>query len=250
MSMAESIADVSRKLPPTPRDWQAYCLVKIQLQTTRETAEQLHISQTRVCQLIERVVEFLNDVAPGDESPEARSRRVYIAESVAAERVDHLYGQALRSFQASVGPQAIVRETPSDFGPPRTSTTIRTSAGDVRMLAAAARLALIGGKLPVNTLLPMLPDEIADEIDSEEETSPPVEDCSDLRAEPAVAMTHPQPATGSTETPATSCDTEPVTESLRKITAARPVQERADKRERAILPPHQQRQREAFFNPA
>src|SRR6187397_984708 len=87
-----------RKLPPGPRDWLAYRLVKVQQLTTREAAKQLGISQTRVCQLIDRVVEYMTDVAPGCESPEARGRRLYIAESVAAERIDFLFGQVCEGY--------------------------------------------------------------------------------------------------------------------------------------------------------
>lgn len=66
-------AQPSPSLPSPPRDWQAYRLVKVQLLSTRAAAEQLGISQTRVCQLLERVEEYLFEIAPGEETPAARA---------------------------------------------------------------------------------------------------------------------------------------------------------------------------------
>jgi hypothetical protein len=237
--MSNSIDD-PQKLPPSPRDWLAYRLVKIQQLTTRAAAEQLGISQTRVCQLIERVVEFMTDVAPGAESPEARARRVYIAESVGAERIDHLYGQALGNFQGSVGTQMIVRETASDYGPPKTSSITKPSAGDGRMLTTAARLAAMGAKLPVNTLVPLQPDEV----------DPPVEDCSTADAEQSVTATCQHGPSDSTVAASKTCEAAAVAELLQKVIDSRPVQDRTCVAELTDLPPRKQRQREAFFNQA
>ncbi len=64
---------VSARLPPGPRDWHAYRLVKVEQRTTREAAAELKISQTRVCQLIARVVEYLAEVAPGAERSTTRA---------------------------------------------------------------------------------------------------------------------------------------------------------------------------------
>lgn len=102
----------TRLLPPSGRDFEAYRLVQCEEKSTREAAAELGISQTLVRRLVDRVADFLAEVAPGDGDEVGRKQRLYVAEQVASERVDHLYGEALRGFRASKGMQTIVREDP------------------------------------------------------------------------------------------------------------------------------------------
>ncbi|QDU27720.1 hypothetical protein ETAA8_28100 [Anatilimnocola aggregata] len=56
------VADL--KVPPSERDFQAFRLIKVEQRTTRAVAELLGILQTRVCQIVQRVLEFLIETAP------------------------------------------------------------------------------------------------------------------------------------------------------------------------------------------
>jgi hypothetical protein len=225
------------KLPPGQRDWFAYRLVKVEELTTREAAKQLRISQTRVCQLIGRVVEYMTDVAPGNETPEARGRRLFIAENVAAERIDYLYRRVCDSYRQSIGPQTIVRETTSDIGLPKSTKTIKHSTGDGRLAMAAARLAQLSGKTPANCLLPQLPDdfeeagedigdddyEVADEM-ANETSAPPVEGCSRNSSEQALTATAELPARRAKALLEMTSVADPELAAMLKFLESRPVQ--------------------------
>ena len=54
--------ETTNALPPAARDFEAYRLVKVERKSTREAAKLLRISQTRVCQVVARVAEYMVDV--------------------------------------------------------------------------------------------------------------------------------------------------------------------------------------------
>ena len=231
-------------VPPGPRDWLAYRLVKVQQLTTREAAKELGISQTRVCQLIDRVVEYMTDVAPGCESPEARGRRLYIAESVAAERIDFLFGQVCEGYRKSIGEQKIVRETATDFGSPKTSTVIKHCTGDGRLAIAAARLATLGGKLPVNTFIATLPADLPEDFSEDDH---PVEGCSRTAREQAVTANESSPEIVASDVAVDGCKLDAVGEQMLKVLNSRPVQRPERDELKRGLPLEKQLRRHAFL---
>lgn len=180
-------------LPPTWRDFEAYRLVKIERRSTRGAARELHLSQTRVCQLVSRVAEFLIETAPAVDDEVQRKKQLYVAEQVAAERLDHLQKEAMAGFNRS---REAVRVIGNSMAP----------GGDVRFLSLAARLSVMAAKLPAPKLCDVLfapefaaEDEAAwaeeealrgqqdrdDEDDEEDDLDsefPPEEDCSTLAA--------------------------------------------------------------------
>ncbi len=174
------------QLPPSGRDFEVYRLVKVEQRSTRAVAETMALSQTRVCQLLERVGAFLTDVAPAAEVEERRGQRLHVAEQVAAERIDYLYSRAVRDYRQSKGEEKTVREVENGMRPKVTITTTRKSHGDGRLLMTAAKLVKLSAKLP----LPMLgiggqmeaedlqAEDLAASVISSEEASPPEEDCS------------------------------------------------------------------------
>jgi hypothetical protein len=152
------------RLPPSGRDFEAYQRVTIELQSTRQVARELKISQTRVCQIVVRVGEYLLQVAPASVSAEDRGRQVYLAQQIAAEQVQFFLRQALDGFERSIGKQTVVREV-NAFGKPKTTvSTTKINHGDCRFLNQAARFALLGAKLPAPNLAGLLPEEADEDL--------------------------------------------------------------------------------------
>ena len=142
-------------LPPSWRDFEAYRLVKIEQISTREAAKTLGISQTRICQVIERVAAFLVQMAPTTIAAEERPRMLYLAEQLAAERIDHLHSQAMASWQESKRPVTTIREVATAVNR-NAITTTRSSCGDTRYLMVACRLSERAITLPVATFFSAL----------------------------------------------------------------------------------------------
>ena len=78
----------SRKLPPADRDFEIYEAVHVQNQSTWLLADRHHISQTRVRQIIRRVVEWLGEVIP-PQTKVAKEQEVRLAREIAADRFQH-----------------------------------------------------------------------------------------------------------------------------------------------------------------
>src|SRR5437773_2101567 len=85
--MSESLQP-SRKLPPSERDFEIYEAVHIQHQSTWLLADRHHLSQTRVRQIIRRVVEWLGEVLP-PQAKVAKEQELYLARQIAADRFQH-----------------------------------------------------------------------------------------------------------------------------------------------------------------
>jgi len=149
-------------LPPSWRDFEAYRLVKVEHQSTREAAKTLRISQTRICQVIERVAAYLVQIAPAAMAEEQRPQMLYLAEQLAAERVNYLYGAAVESYRESSRPVKTVREVTTAVNR-NVVTTTRSSCGDPRYLLVACRLAERAVGLPAPTLFNTLRAEAVDD---------------------------------------------------------------------------------------
>jgi hypothetical protein len=134
-----------RELPPTGREFDVYRLVSVEGRTTREVAAAFSISQTRVVQLRNRVMEWMGRHVPP--LPELTSeQRLKVAETLAFEQLQFLYEQAVGSWRASKGTEHSTRLVGTD--PDDQVTIIRQSYGDVRYLAQAARISRAIAKQP------------------------------------------------------------------------------------------------------
>lgn len=163
------------KATPSSRDFQIYRLVKLEQRSTRATAEEMQLSQTRVCQIVSRVAEFLLEATPGADDEVQQRKQVQLAEQIAAERIEHLQRQAMQGFYGNV--------EPSDRESSESSNHHRPFAGDPRLLVVAARLALLAARLPAPRLDNlMFAEEICAECEAgDQEVShenPPAGDCS------------------------------------------------------------------------
>jgi hypothetical protein len=86
-------------LPPTERDAKIYRLIVNDGVSTREAAAASGVSQTRVRQIVQRVVRWLAETLPaehGDISPEAALR---LAQCMAAERYQMFYSEAMNGWR-------------------------------------------------------------------------------------------------------------------------------------------------------
>ena len=143
----------------------------------------MQISQSRVCQIAEKVGQYLTSVAPTKDDQQ-RDKQLAVAEQVAALRVDFLYGAAVRGWRDSQGTQTTTRELISATKTAVTVKTTRNSPGDSRYLLLAARLAMMAARLPaacLELLVGRNGDESDLEGDDECETAAvysPIGDCS------------------------------------------------------------------------
>lgn len=151
--------------PPSSRDFEAYRLVKVERKSTRAVSKLLRISQTRVCQVIDRVGEYLVAVTE-PETDARREKQLAVAKQVAAAEIGHCKEQALRSYHRSCGKVQTVREVQNPEGQITRVTTTRENFGETRYLTTVARLAMIGGNLPTCTL-PIAVRRTSDEIQAD-----------------------------------------------------------------------------------
>lgn len=121
-------------LPPSERDWALYHAVRVQQWPTRAAAIGFEMSQTRVCQIVQRTAAFIAQ-SMSVPSKEEEARQLVAGKQLAADRLDFLYGQAMNCFRHSQE-----AKNGCDKG--------RRNYGDVRYLHTAARLALIASTLP------------------------------------------------------------------------------------------------------
>jgi len=89
------------QIPPSQRDFEIYRFVKIERHSTRQAAKEFNLSQTRVRQVIEAIIEYLVESVPLDDEGK-RVDRLQVAEQLAREQLDFLYGQAITWWHQSV----------------------------------------------------------------------------------------------------------------------------------------------------
>lgn len=132
---------------PSERDWAVYRNVRVEAWSTRTTAQEFGISQTRVCQIVKEVGAFLWEAAPvRPDDDEGRAR--YVATQLAAERIDFLYNEAVSCYYHS---KCVTKVTRRSDGK-ETSELIRTNPGEMRYLNAAGKLLQLALKLPPTQL--------------------------------------------------------------------------------------------------
>ena len=127
------------------------------------------LSQTRVVQLRDRVLDWMAAELPRLETAPPE-QRLAVAEYLAVERMEFLYGTSLAAWRQSQSPETVERRSGVTGD---ASTTVRTSHGNVRYLQQAMRVAKEMAKFAVRPLM-----MAADEDEDVEESHPLEEDCS------------------------------------------------------------------------
>ena len=96
--MVSSIFADKVQLPPSERDFQVYQRVVMEGVSTRQAAGEVKLSQTRVRQLVQRVSQWLTEVLP-PRTESADEAHLNLARHVAADRLQFLYGEAMRGWK-------------------------------------------------------------------------------------------------------------------------------------------------------
>jgi hypothetical protein len=91
-------------LPPSERDFEIFFAVAFYSVSTRRAAEQHHISQTRVRQIVALVGDWVADNLP-DWGEADLKKQVRLAQHIAANRLEHLYEQAMNYWNAEGDPK-------------------------------------------------------------------------------------------------------------------------------------------------
>jgi hypothetical protein len=123
-SADQPTATASRKLPPTERDFEIYEAVHVCNCSTWSQARKHQISQTRVRQVIRRVVEWLGEVLP-PQAKVAREQEVHLARQIAADRFQRQLEEATTFWNQT-------RE-------------MKYAGLRIRLTTAQARLGVVGG---------------------------------------------------------------------------------------------------------
>jgi hypothetical protein len=175
---------------PSEKAFEVFHLVEVVGLSTRQAAQEVGLSQTRVIQLRDAVEDWLAS-RPSRHERFTRQQRLRITEYTANARLDHLYSQALTSWHASQG-REYVQYGNSDG---KTRTIVRHCHGKVMYLNAAMRVVAAQAKLAV-TLAKAAEEKRsgkpvnAAEGESQEQVAavtaatPSEEDCSPAAAQP------------------------------------------------------------------
>jgi hypothetical protein len=217
---------------PSERDWALYQAVRVEQWPTRAAATGFGISQTRVCQIVQRTAAFVAQAVTVP-SKEEEAQQLAAGKQLAADRIDYLYGQAMSCFRYSQGKD-------------NSCSTGRRSYGDMRYLQTAARLALIASTLPQpRPAWPgTLEDEPASEPKQERDSAPSsqaAETCSAAPVEQPAELVAEAIATTATAAAIMSCVVQSRGEAPAQSTAARPVQKGSGNKAKAAS------RREEFF---
>ena len=143
---------VSFKLPPSGRDFEVYHTVIVGGKSTREAAEQFRLSQTRICQIVERMRAWQAEVLPA-ECPLPEEGCLRLAQNIAVERINHLYCEVMTAWRKSQGPLTQTRVSAYNE-----ATTTKSSFGDPKYVLVAMRLSKAAAELGVTGGL-AIPDE-------------------------------------------------------------------------------------------
>lgn len=185
--VTQTTRETTSKLPPSSRDFEAYRLVNVEKKSTRAVSKLLRISQTRVCQVIARVGEYLVDVTePASET--RREKQLAVAQQVAAAEINYCKQQAMRSYRRSCGAVRTVREVQDASGQITRVTTTRENFGETRYLTAVARLAVLGSTLATCTM-PISARRSMDEMQADADSSSDNEVVEAEIVEPVAATT-------------------------------------------------------------
>src|SRR5262245_55666891 len=98
--MSPDDSPLPRRLPPSARDFFIYQRVVIDLASTRQAAQDAGISQTRVRQLVRRVIDWLADTLPG-ETEATSAAYLRVAQHLAADRLEHIYQNTARKWETT-----------------------------------------------------------------------------------------------------------------------------------------------------
>jgi hypothetical protein len=95
---------VSLKLPPSGRDFLVYQRLVVDGASTRTVAEEVRISQTRVRQIVLRVMQWLVETLPAD-TELSEAAKLCLGQHIAADRLERFYVEANRAWTETTQPK-------------------------------------------------------------------------------------------------------------------------------------------------
>src|SRR5687768_14185974 len=120
---------------PAERDLEVYRLVAVEGRSTHAVADLFRISQTRVCQLIERVLGWMAEVLPKAAEGLPEESRLQLAQQISIARLDYLYGEAVAAWKASQqGDTWSSQQRRTPTGGMVEVQTVRREQGNIRYL--------------------------------------------------------------------------------------------------------------------
>jgi hypothetical protein len=88
-----------RRRPPSERDANVFRMVVVDGTPTREAARAAGVSQTRVRQIVARVVRWLAETLPAEAKEIAPEQALLLAQHTAAARLERFYGDAMHGWR-------------------------------------------------------------------------------------------------------------------------------------------------------
>jgi hypothetical protein len=171
-----AIAPQVKVAEPTPRDWLLYRAVAIDGLGTHAAAAQYQTTTVGAWQARRTVEAWL---AASERRPFTPEQERRLAEDLAVERLEYLYGQAMEAWRQSDENRFSTRTLASGD----TITTERRSK--VTFLSAAARIAIAIGQFRLRCQV--IASRMKQPQQADTEPNPPVRDCSPSAAIPAAA---------------------------------------------------------------
>jgi hypothetical protein len=240
---------ISLPLPPSARDFQIYQRLLLDAVSTRQVAADFSLSQTRVRQIAQRVALWLaQSLTPSSEATDAAYLR--LAQHIAADRLQMLYGQAMQGWRATNQSKyagVILRVTAAMGKMPVTSGALDALIADA-----------LEGSLPDNFTVSREQTCSRSGIDVEEPTDTAKTRSSQHTPNSALRTPHsaqsaicnPQSAIASPP-PLGACSPNETSEpSLVQATALPPTLTQSPVMPSSDLPPAQSAARQAFLTPA
>jgi hypothetical protein len=211
------------RLPPSGRDFFVYERVVVELQSTRQVAEEAEISQTRVRQIVRRVIEWLGEALPAD-TQLSEAAQLRAGRQIAADRLEAHYREAARKWRSTELPKFAMLA--------------------IRIVAAQVRLPVVAGKyeaLMADVLEGPLPEEEKSKSRGPRGTSPTKSASHSAPTQPAEAASPPEADCSAAAAEATAASASASPESA-AASSAEPTSDPLDADARAA--------RAAFFGPA
>src|SRR5438132_511697 len=88
----------SVSLPPSGRDFLVYHRIVVDTASTRLVAEEAKISQTRIRQIVQRVMQWLVETLPA-ETELSEAAKIKLGQHIAADRLERFYGESNQAWR-------------------------------------------------------------------------------------------------------------------------------------------------------
>jgi hypothetical protein len=202
---------VSFPLPPSGRDFLVYQRVVVENASTRTCAGEFDLSQTRIRQIIQRVVGWLAATLPKEELGPDDAARLRVGQHIAADRMEYLYGNTMEEWRQSKQPKFL-------------GLAIRIIAAQAKIPALAGTI----GGIIADAIEGPLPDEVPASssfgLQISSLDSPPPRDCSPAPAAEPCKAAEPRPTPAASPAAIEACKKLPIADRNARSAFLEPAQ--------------------------